>query len=337
MQSFKSFFTEQTKIDDFASLVAVIDDAKRVGEIINPEYVRLTDSAKRLFRKESKIVQDHALNLLREIRIEKLDDSIVQDFYYNISDNFTGLGKLQKMADKQKGSTDKYVKSIIAEVNALVSKWKPVADDLKELKGKVVKVTTKRAEEKVVTAKAMEKKFADSSSLIKIFEDHLGEYKKRAADEAQKFIDARIEALKKADWDLNKVAPEPRTGHGSEAYKTAQARRTVYMSITKPKDAYSYPKRGEPEIRVLDQQMVDHYIKQNVQAAEDDYRGFMQKMIEKIGKPVVDAKMTGSIWTSAILTVTTNDGEQQVWDTKMIINFSKYQKMYNQFPSRRKK
>ena len=60
-------------------------------------------------------------------------------------------------------------------------------------------------------------------------------------------------------------------------------------------------------------------------------------MITKIGKPVTNAKMAGNIWTNAVLTVTTNDGEEQVWNTKMILNFSKYQKMFNQFPSRRKK
>jgi D-xylose transport system substrate-binding protein len=71
--------------------------------------------------------------------------------------------------------------------------------------------------------------------------------------------------------------------------------------------------------------------------AEDAYRNFMEKMIQKIGKPVVGAKMTGSIWTNAVLTVTTEDNEEQVWHTQMILNFSKYQKMFNQFPSRRKK
>jgi hypothetical protein len=334
MQSFKNF-TEQTKITDISGLVTSIDEYKKAGEIINPEYVRLNDSAKNLFRKDSNTTQSHALDLLRKIREEKGDDSVVQDFYYNISDSLTGLGKIQKMAEKQKNSSDKHIKSIVDEVNKLVAKWKPVADDLKALKEKVVKVTTKRAETKAVAAKAMERKFADSSSLIKVFEDHLEEYKNGARDEAQKFIDARVAALEKAGWDLNVVAPEPKSGYGSEAYKMAQARRAVYTSITKAKTTYRKP--NEPDIRELNQAMVDRYINQAVQAAEDDYRAFMQKMIEKIGKPVVKATMTGSIWRNAVLTVATNDGEEQVWNTQMIINYSKYQRAYNQFPSRRKK
>jgi hypothetical protein len=335
MQSFKNFFTEQIRITDTAGLVSAINEFKKAGEIINPEYVQLGDSAKRLFRKESDATQNHALDLLRKIREEKGDDSIVQDFYYSISDSFAGLGKLQKMAEKNKNSSDKHVKSIVDEVNMLVAKWKPIADDLKDLKGKVVKVTTKRAETKAVAAKAMERKFADSSSLIKVFEDHLEEYKKGAREEAQKFIDARVAALEKAGWDLNVVAPEPKSGYGTEAYKMAQARRAVYTSITKAKASSRKP--NEPDIRELNKTMVDHYINQNVQAAEDDYRAFMQKMIEKIGKPVVKATMTGSIWRNAVLTVETNDGEEQVWNTQMIINYSKYQRAYNQFPSRRKK
>jgi hypothetical protein len=94
---------------------------------------------------------------------------------------------------------------------------------------------------------------------------------------------------------------------------------------------------GDPYIVKANQVMIDRYIELNVKGAEDAYKNFMGKMIEKIGKPVVDAKMTGNIWTNATLHVTTDDGEEQVWSTQMIINFSKYQTMFNQFPSRRKK
>jgi hypothetical protein len=94
---------------------------------------------------------------------------------------------------------------------------------------------------------------------------------------------------------------------------------------------------GQPDIREPNPQGIARYVEMSVQGAEASYRDFMHKMITKIGKPVVNAKMTGNIWTSAVLTVNTNDGEEQVWNTKMILNFSKYQKMFNQFPSRRKK
>jgi hypothetical protein len=83
--------------------------------------------------------------------------------------------------------------------------------------------------------------------------------------------------------------------------------------------------------------MINRYIELNVKGAEEAYRNFMAKMIQKIGRPVVDAKMTGNIWTNAVLHVTTNDGEKQTWNTQMILNISKYQKMFNQFPTRKVK
>ena len=160
------------------------------------------------------------------------------------------------------------------------------------------------------------------------------EYKDMAEKRAREFINDKLEALKKVGWDINKVAPRPNSnyGYGSD-YKTASAKRSLYTSITISKSQ----RIGAPDIVEPNRPAIERYVKMNVQSAEDAYRGFMAKMIQKIGKPVVDAKMTGNIWTNAVLTVTTNDGEQQVWNTNMIINFSKYQTMFNQFPSRRKK
>jgi len=82
---------------------------------------------------------------------------------------------------------------------------------------------------------------------------------------------------------------------------------------------------------------VNRYVELSVKGAEESYRQFIRKMIAKIGKPVIDAKLTGNIWTNAKLEVTTSEGESKVWNTKMIINFSKYQQMFNQFPTRRAK
>jgi hypothetical protein len=227
---------------------------------------------------------------------------------------------------------DAKFKDVITAGNDVVKKWAPVAADLKALKGMVVKATQKRAEAKQAASTAMGKKFADSSSLIKIFESHLQEYKDMAEKRAKEFVQDRLNFLKKHDWDLDKAVP--RTKNYSD-YKAVEQRRSILTSITKSKG--STRRYGEPDIREPDQVMIDRYVEMNVRGAEDAYRSFMQKMIEKIGKPVVDAKMTGNIWTNAVLTVTTDDGEEQVWNTKMILNFSKYQKMFNQFPSRRKK
>jgi hypothetical protein len=163
----------------------------------------------------------------------------------------------------------------------------------------------------------------------------MNEYIAMAEKRAKDFVDDKLETLKKHDMDLNKVAPMPNSRMGASEYKTAQAKRDLYRSITK--STKNSIRQGEPDIREPNKAMIDRYIEMNKKGAEDAYRNFMEKMIQKIGKPVVDAKMKGNIWTNAILTVTTDDNEEQVWHTQMILNFSKYQKMFNQFPSRRKK
>jgi hypothetical protein len=163
----------------------------------------------------------------------------------------------------------------------------------------------------------------------------MNEYIAMAEKRSKDFVNDKLETLKNHGMDLNKVAPAPNSRMSQSEYKTAQAKRDVYRSITK--STKSSLSRDEPDIREPNKAMIDRYIEINKKGAEDAYRDFMEKMIQKIGKPVIDAKMTGRIWSNAVLTVTTDDNEQQVWHTQMILNFSKYQKMFNQFPSRRKK
>jgi hypothetical protein len=256
----------------------------------------------------------------------------LNDFYYSWpSDSFASLNKAAKLLAKIKGPQ---YRDVITAGNEVVKKWVPIAADLKALKGMVVKVTQKRAEAKQAAAKVMSGKKASSAPLIKIFESHMNEYIAMAEKRAKDFVHDKLETLKKHGMDLDKVAPLDSRTMGQSEYKTAQAKRDLYRSITK--STKSMLSRGEPDIREPNQVMIDRYIEMNKRGAEDAYRNFMEKMIQKIGKPVVDAKMTGNIWTNAVLTVTTDDGEQQVWHTQMILNFSKYQKMFNQFPSRRK-
>jgi hypothetical protein len=155
-----------------------------------------------------------------------------------------------------------------------------------------------------------------------------------AKTRATEFINNKLDALKKVDWHIDKVAPRPNSNYGyGTDYKTAAAKRSLYTSITTSKSS----RVGGSDVVEPNRPAIERYIDNAVKGAEESYRNFMAKMIQKIGKPVMDAKMTGNIWTNATLHVTTNDGEEQVWNTKMILNFSKYQTMFNQFPSRRKK
>ena len=336
MKSFSTFVNESyTRFTTHKEIVNAIAPHKKAGEIVNPVYQDLGSQARRVFGKTADAGRNMLLTVMHAGDGSQNRDADISDLYYAWPhDSFQGLGKFEKTLLKVEKMNKKNMAPVIKVGKEILADWKPVAEDLKMLKGKVVKMTTKRAEAKQVAAKEMGAKFNDSSSLIKVLESHLDEYKAMAKQRAEEFVKNKLDYLKKHDWILNKAVPRGE-GYGSD-YKMAQQQRSFYNSITKTKTA-GRPAFGEPDILMPDQQKIARYVKNSVDGAEASYRDFMQKMITKIGKPVVNAKMTGNIWTNAVLTVTTNDGEEQVWNTKMILNFSKYQKMFNQFPSRRKK
>lgn len=335
MKSFNQFIVEG-RMTTHAEIAAAVAAAKKAGEILNPAYQDLVDQAKRVMRNGSFAHKpEKLLDLVRaEHGTGKYDDDL-NDLYYTSFDSFASHNKIEKLVNKlDKKNNPKYA-AMLRDVRQYLKDWKQIGEDLKAMKSKVVKVTQKRAEAKAEAEKVLTKKKADSSALIKIFESHMAEYIAMARKRAKEFIDQKIEILKSHGWDIDKVAPSPSINMGSTAYQMAKAKRSLYTSITKSKS--SYLRRGEPDIREVNHTMVERYIEMSAQGAEESYRAFMAKMMHKIGKTVVDAKMTGNIWTNAIITVTCDDGEEQVWHTKMILNFSKYARMFNQFPSRRKR
>ena len=331
MITFKQFLLSESP-----DVKALIDSYLAAGEIVNPEYVKLNSSVKKSFERESEVVKKLFLDYMHTMRPLGKEHPAVVDLYYDWpTDGFTSLNKASKKLKALEALKLPGTDQIITAGTKVLNDWIPIAEKLKELKTKVVKTATKRAAVQAAAAVVMQKKFTDSSSLIKVFESHLEEYKKGAANRAEEFIDKRLSRLKDAGWDLSVVAPNPTASVGREQYKMMSALRQFYLSVTEP-TGQRMSFKG-PEIVKASTTRINAYIKHAVDAAEADYRAFMQKMIEKIGKPVVSAKMTGNIWTNAVLTVETNDGEEQVWNTKMIINYSKYSTAFNQFPSRRQK
>lgn len=329
MKKFSSFIAE-ARMTTTGEITDAIAKHKRAGEIMNQEYIELNGRARAIFSGDADHVRDL---ILKHIHAGHRTDELNTLYYDWPHDSFVSLNKAGRQLTKLK---DPKFKDVVTAGNEVVKKWAPIAADLKELKGKVVKATQKRAEAKAEAEKVMSKKKADSSALIKIFESHMNEYVAMAEKRAKEFVDDKLAALKKAGWDLNKIAPQPNSRTMSQSeYRTAQAKRDLYRSFTKSTQSVSRP--GDPDIREPNKAMIDHYVEMNKKGAQEAYENFMHKMMQKIGKPVVAATMKGNIWTNAILTVTTDDGEEQVWHTQMILNFSKYQKMFNQFPSRRKK
>jgi hypothetical protein len=340
MLSFKKYITEATRPERMTTreqVLASVAQYKGEGEILNPVYSDLKDQVKRIFGKDTKVVKNVCLNASHVERKENGEDENLSALYYAIAwDSFAGLSSVEKIVAKiEKTPLNDNKRKAIAAAKSLLKDWKDIAEDIKDLKSKVVKVTTKRAEVKATAATAMQAKMNDSSSLIKVLESHLEEYKEMAKERATKFLDPYIKTLKTHGGDMSKIAPYPKSNIGVSEHKMAMAKRQVYQAISTPKSSSRKP--NEPEIWAVDQRLVDHYINGAVKGAEASYRDFMHKMITKIGKTVVDASMTGNIWVNASLKVTCSDGEKQTWNTKMIINFSKYKTMFNQFPTRKAK
>ena len=337
--------TFRTYIQEARSAYANRDDLHqtikaylKTGEIVNPEYKDLKYSATKMFEKALNVHSNFFTDVSRNSHGTGNWDEDISDLsgYFMFAPGFN-VSKIQKRINnlKKRDPQVQGVDKMIAIAQQMVDEWRPVVEDFEKLKGMVVKTTTKRAQAKEVAAKAIQKKFRDSASLIKVLESHLDEYKDMARKRAEEFVKDKMNEMKKHGWDLNLAAPIPKMRDGREAYQIAVQKESLLTALTSPTQAVISP--GAPRIRKPNPAAAAKYVNDAVKGAEDSYRAFMQKMIEKIGKPVEAAKMTGSIWTDAKLTVTTNDGEEQVWNTKMILNFSKYQRMFNQFPSRRKK
>tara|TARA_R100000655_G_scaffold7045_2_gene19435 strand:+ start:652 stop:1527 length:876 start_codon:yes stop_codon:yes gene_type:complete len=76
-------------------------------------------------------------------------------------------------------------------------------------------------------------------------------------------------------------------------------------------------------------------IKEATSQANFQVLAYVDKLQNKINKEVVSAEIEGSLWRHSTLRVVCADGEEQVWVTKHIINYSCYGLQFPQWPTRR--
>lgn len=79
------------------------------------------------------------------------------------------------------------------------------------------------------------------------------------------------------------------------------------------------------------------FIKQAVENAALEFDRYVYKLSIKTGAVKTATLKSQNIWENSLLTVELKDGEVQHWSTKMIVNFSKHGKAFNQFPTRQVK
>jgi hypothetical protein len=153
MKTYAKFIAE-ARMTTVGEITAAIAGHKKAGEILNPEYQDLGSQARRVFGGDTRHVSDLMLKHFRDG--DKTPE--LNDLYYSWpSDSFASLNKAAKLLAKVK---DPKHKNVVTAGNEVVKKWQPIATDLKDLKGKVVKVTQKRAEAKAAAEKAAAEKAA---------------------------------------------------------------------------------------------------------------------------------------------------------------------------------
>lgn len=155
-----------------------------------------------------------------------------------------------------------------------------------------------------------------------------------AREDAQKVIERVRKELEAAEWNIDAVAPYPRSFNMSrEQYQRASAKRNLFSSLTERQDPKSYKPEAEKLVKMSDEGIA-RFISNSEQDAALQYDAFICKMVSKVGD-VTDASITGEhVWGHSILTVTKRDGSSERWKTQQIVNYSVYGRPYLQWPSR---
>jgi hypothetical protein len=274
------------------------------GEIVKPEYERLKSDIDKHIRDSTKELQSLFLNIPHDKR-----DDEGEEVYYAAPDNLHGLASFGKKISK------------LDQKHPIVQAAKKFYDDhidlhnkMKALKDKVVTTAKKRDEVKAHKVAELKKKFTNSASLVNTLTKHRDDFVIEAKKRATEHFTRHLDLVKKAGG-LDQIAPSPNSRMGRDEYRLARQKRDFYSNLLSKPLAYHVDEAG--------------------QSAHHSYMEWVAKITEKIGKSVIDSDMDGNPWIRSLIHVTCSDGAKQTWSTKMIINYSKYGKAFNQFPTRR--
>lgn len=147
-------------------------------------------------------------------------------------------------------------------------------------------------------------------------------------------INNYIAKLEEANWDVNVVAPYPKSTMGRSSYLAAKMRYDFIHSFTRSVAASYRP--GEPRFVYVDEELVARVLKTAADDAAASYDAYVSKLNAKIGA-VDAAELTyvAGLWSESMLKVTKGE-EVEFWHTRCITNFSKFGLPFNQWPTRQK-
>lgn len=156
----------------------------------------------------------------------------------------------------------------------------------------------------------------------------------KAEQFANQQVERVIKELAEAGNDLEICAPFPKNCYSND-YFNAKANYQLFYSICKTrKGSYSMK---EPRFADVNNEYVVRFVTNAKRNAAAQYDAFVAKLIQKIGE-TIQADLTGNhVWSYSFLNVVKADGSKECWKTHMILNVSKFGKVFNQFPTRKMK
>lgn len=157
----------------------------------------------------------------------------------------------------------------------------------------------------------------------------------RAIETANARVERVRKALEEAGGDLQKAAPRP--SYRDVSYEFKRAERRLFESLVVDDPAHKRSYNDKDPLFCL---MCDKKIKQFIQTVERDanqqFDAFVRKLTGKVGDNIKSAEIDGTdVWDGSILTVERSDGTTERWRTTLIVNVSKYGRLFNQFPTRK--
>jgi hypothetical protein len=153
---------------------------------------------------------------------------------------------------------------------------------------------------------------------------------------AEEMLNKAYKILEEAGFNMDVVAPLPKSTLGREAYKQAKAKRDYFRSITTYDRQHVSGRAGEPQLRFPCEEAKARVLKLAEEAAAASYDAYVAKLCKKVGE-CEQAKVAGWLWNYSVLTVTKADGTVEKWETQMIVNVSALGKLFNQWPTRKMK
>jgi hypothetical protein len=310
MLKFKGFLTEvYHPRPSMEEIHAQVQHHLAQGEIVNPEYKTLKDHINRhLGTERDEFAKKHYWGKGGNAhpQLGELGHTYPPDYIHQMP----SLGKTLKKFSQHKDHP------LHQDLQAFHDKHIGLHHDMEKLKGMVVKTSVKREQKKAAVVVATQKRFHDNSTLTKVLTQHHDEYVNEAKKRAGEHHDIMNKHIKAAGG-LDAYAPHP-------DYKHPVNYDEIRMAKQHRAQAEHFVKTPRAE-----------HVKVHGEGAHASYMGWVDKLTQKIGKPVTHATMEGNPWHHSNIHVTTHDGEKQHWHTKMILNRSKYDNAFNQFPTRR--